>query len=175
MNFILAATTIVILALAGCASNPLPGSPPPNSTGLSPDFSFTYSFGVFSAYSYNSETGIFSRDNACNRSAQREFYLPLTAQEKEAIQAAIVENGLQYIKSDLSTCPLFAMCPGVMPPSGATLAFSLNGSNKTITWSNSYPEDDSDYKRFSAVHTKLYSIIMQKAEAAGIPIICYYQ
>ena len=117
----------------------------------------------------------FSSRTACNRSAQKEFYLPLTDQEKEAIAAAISENGLQSVKSDLSTCPQFAMCPKTVPSSGATLTFFLNGRNKTISWASGYPEEDSDYKRFSAVQAKLYSIIMQKAKAAGIPVICYYE
>ena len=134
------------------------------------DFGFTYSFGAFEASKYDSASGIFSRDTGCmpaGSGTQKDFYLPLTQDEKTGIYRAITENGLFFVKENM-TQPY-----GSLPPLGATLAFTANGRTRTVSWSAGY-SDDADYRRFANATGQIDEILGRKREEAGATGICFY-
>jgi len=173
------ALVAALLLLAGCTgqSPQLPLKPGNNSSisgGTAPvpsDFVFAYSFGAFGASKYDSASGIFSRDTSCAQAGslkQKDFYLPLTSDEKAEIYRAITENGLFFVKENM-TQPY-----GSIPLVGATLAFTANGRTRTVSWSAGY-EDDADYRRFANATGQIDEILDRKREQAGADNICFYR
>lgn len=176
------ALAVSLLLLLGCAAQaPLqPANSPPSpvgAAGVPDDFSFTYSFGPLEADKYDSGSGVFSRDASCPSASgqQKEFALPLTHSEKEAIYRTIAENSLFSAKEDLRSCPPGRTCPSVTPMSGATLAFTANNRTRTISWRSGYPADDADYMRFARVTGKIDDVLNAKRQAANATSLCFYQ